>query len=569
MVDVASMQPDMKSQRDRFVAFSFAAADLMFEVNPEGVITYATGAARELTGGDTKSLVGLPWLELFHGEDQRLLTSVLGRLADGARCGPLTVRLAVGQQRQAIFAAVRLPDHDDVMNCTLSAARVANMRLDRSYHRDIETGLPDRQAFEAAAAETMGAAQAIDQDLVMTLLELGDVAGFRNRAGDAEARRFMCQVAEFLRAFAVDSSATARLSDNRFSVIHMPDANTEQIYGGVSDLAQKADPEGRSLRVTGTSVDLNAGTLNRQEAGRALVYTINCFVRSDPAGFNLTSLNTAFKSVVEDTVGRVTALKSWVANHDFDLVFQPIVNLRTRETHHYEVLSRFGEGSPFEWITLAEGVGLIEEVDLTVCSRAINHLRTHEDRELRLAVNISGLSIQSQGFIDTLIGLAVDGEDVTKRLMFEITESAQIEDLECAAGFVSALRRSGFPVCLDDFGAGAASFRYLSALDIDFVKIDGAYVRRAQSCRRDATMLKAVTRMCNDLNVGTIAEMIETHEQHLTMRSLGVTYGQGFLFSRPVQQVRRVPDARMARHPARRAADAPPESRPADSNGVP
>jgi EAL domain-containing protein (putative c-di-GMP-specific phosphodiesterase class I) len=104
-----------------------------------------------------------------------------------------------------------------------------------------------------------------------------------------------------------------------------------------------------------------------------------------------------------------------------------------------------------------------------------------------------------------------------------------------AANAVRQLREDGHFVCLDDFGAGAASFPYLQALEIDYVKIDGAYVKalQTQGQDRDRAILKGMVWLCKELNIGTVAEMVETEDQARLLLDFGIDYGQGYLFGRP------------------------------------
>jgi EAL domain-containing protein (putative c-di-GMP-specific phosphodiesterase class I) len=124
-------------------------------------------------------------------------------------------------------------------------------------------------------------------------------------------------------------------------------------------------------------------------------------------------------------------------------------------------------------------------------------------------------------------------KSLAPRLAVEITESSRLKNLEETNRIIQDIRYEGFKVSLDDFGAGSASFQYLQALTVDFVKIDGAYVKRLGQSQRDDTMIKGLVRMCEDLNVGTIAEMVETREQVDILRGIGVEMAQGYYFGRP------------------------------------
>ena len=116
------------------------------------------------------------------------------------------------------------------------------------------------------------------------------------------------------------------------------------------------------------------------------------------------------------------------------------------------------------------------------------------------------------------------------RLMFEITESAAIEDLALADRHIQALRAHGCMVCLDDFGAGAASLAYLQQLRLDVVKIDGRYIRELQHGGRQSTFIRHLVHMCGELKVKTLAEMVETVEAEEAVRRAGVDFAQGWLY---------------------------------------
>ena len=119
--------------------------------------------------------------------------------------------------------------------------------------------------------------------------------------------------------------------------------------------------------------------------------------------------------------------------------------------------------------------------------------------------------------------------------MFELTESAAIEDLAQADRQIQCLRRAGCEVCLDDFGAGAASLAYLQQLTLDVLKIDGRYIRDLQHGGREATFVKHLVNLCAELNVRTLAEMVETTEAQDAVRAAGVHFAQGWLYGRATE----------------------------------
>jgi EAL domain-containing protein (putative c-di-GMP-specific phosphodiesterase class I) len=215
--------------------------------------------------------------------------------------------------------------------------------------------------------------------------------------------------------------------------------------------------------------------------------------------------------------------------------FQPVVTLANGDLHHHEALVRFEDNaSPFAMVRMAEEFDLIEELDRAVLEQAIRRLKADRTGELRLAVNISGRSIGSSPFVEGLQSLIGQTPRLSQRLILEITESAAIDDLALANRHIQALRGAGSLVCLDDFGAGSASLAYLQTLTVDVVKIDGRYVRDLAGGGRDAALVRHVVKLCQDLKVRTVAEMVETKEVEAAVREAGVDMAQGWYYGRPV-----------------------------------
>ena len=240
---------------------------------------------------------------------------------------------------------------------------------------------------------------------------------------------------------------------------------------------------------------------------------------------------------------------------ELDFVFMPICDPKTGAVHHYEVLSRFpkldGTGiSTFDMMSLAEEVGVISDFDLAAARKTINLIsdmskklgaampgklrRMTEKQSLpSLALNISGRSILDDRFIRELIATLRSVSNLSKNLSFEITESAEIEDLGKANANIQKLRDMRFSVALDDFGSGAASFDYLNVLKVDVVKFDGPVVRRALSTDLGRDFLASMASVCARSGIQTVAEMIEDEEMARNLTGFGIDFGQGYHFGKP------------------------------------
>jgi EAL domain-containing protein (putative c-di-GMP-specific phosphodiesterase class I) len=215
---------------------------------------------------------------------------------------------------------------------------------------------------------------------------------------------------------------------------------------------------------------------------------------------------------------------------------QPLVNLKTGDTEHFEALIRFkAKESPYEMIVFGEDVGLAADLDMAVCKKLAHYMKVkNPNKSLKIAMNISGQSMQNDQFFAELISILQEhSSTLKKRLLFEITESTKITDLDKVNRYIQILQKLGHSVCLDDFGAGATSFQYLQFLDVNYVKIDGAY--NVMESERIATMVKSLVQMCHDLKIKTVAERVETQEHARLLKQLDVDFGQGYFFAPPSQ----------------------------------
>ena len=213
---------------------------------------------------------------------------------------------------------------------------------------------------------------------------------------------------------------------------------------------------------------------------------------------------------------------------------QPVVDTRTGAISHYEILARFnGEESPSDLIAAAEKTGQIAHLDYIMVSAAVARLSESEDPAYRLAVNISGESIQRLDVIRELCAVISGHEFRRDRLILEVTESAEIQDIDTAAQAVTLLRTCGIGVSLDDFGAGAASFGYLRALDVDGLKFDGSFLQAAANNLRGIALMRNVARMCAELGIASVGERVETEDDRKVLLEAGVRYAQGYLYGHP------------------------------------
>jgi len=537
-----SSQGDLRGERDRFVALAFCAADILLELDPNLVVVYAAGATKVLTGAAPDDITGRPFLNIVVSDERDALRDALLGADGGGRIGELAVRLTDGSRDSPPvgLSGYHLPDMNGHYFLALRMGMGGKAEFgDRRRGRDTESGLFDRESFTDLAKARL--ARGADDPYRLTLLRLEDMAGLRGRL-DAEGRRSLAAtLGTCLRAASLDGDSAARFDDEHYGVLHGLGADIEGLKRQIETYSTEADPAGRGVTANALSVDIDLAEMSETELAKAMVYAINRFCDdSDGAGaFTLGKLSAGLDDLMQDTVTRIGRLKQAIEAKAFDVAFQPIVDLGSLRPHHFEALVRMRDDEivshAYEFVTFAEDTGIICEFDLAMCARVLDWMAetSLQGHKHVVAVNLSGHSLASPDFVAKLHALLKTHSAAGPNLMFELTESAKIKDLDAVNRVIASLRAAGHQVCLDDFGAGAAAFRYLRALEVDVVKIDGAYVRNARESLRGRAFLKAMAGLCHDLGIATVGEMVEDETTADILRDCGLRYGQGYLFGRP------------------------------------
>lgn len=220
--------------------------------------------------------------------------------------------------------------------------------------------------------------------------------------------------------------------------------------------------------------------------------------------------------------------------------FQPILDLRTNGIHKYEVLARMldTEGNlvmPGAFINIAETFGIIDEIDKVIIEKAMiaQAETSRQGNPLSFSMNLSGKEIGDEDLLKFLKNKIRETGAAPRYLIFEITETAAIHDLDRAITFIKDLKAIGCRFSLDDFGVGFTSFVYLKEMDVDIIKIDGSFIRKLDEDRHDQLFVKAMTDVASGLNIETVAEFVEKDVTLDLIKKIGIDYAQGYLIGKP------------------------------------
>ena len=498
----------------RLLGFAFASADVLFEIDARGTLLFVGGALKGYACDTEGSLVGQGAAVFFAPAEAAKLVTLAGALRDGDRAGPLRLKLAGGGEGHVCVC--RLPQNGGRISCTLART---GARPSLVSECDAQTGLAGRESFLAALAEC-------GSDDELALVNIPSLPRVCETLGPEKSEKLMQHIGEAIRDCGLKVSG--RLSPSTFGAIARAMKGVNPLGQAIRTALQQGGTG--ALPIEETLVSLKSAVLSPEQRMLAVRYVVDKFV----AGKGWRSgadLATAFDSLVQSTQARALALTQTVADGQFRLVYQPIVHLKTGSVSHYEALARFeAGGNTGEIIGFAEALGIADAFDIAVLAKLIGLWERDGFEGASVAFNVSGHTIVSPAAFGLLAGMLASRRALSGRLLIEVTETAEITDFSAANGAIQMLRDMGFKVGIDDFGAGAASLQYLHALAIDFVKVDGALVKKLGSSERDDRMLGGIVKLCRELGVKTIAEYVEDETLLKRAREIGFDLGQGHRF---------------------------------------
>ncbi len=251
----------------------------------------------------------------------------------------------------------------------------------------------------------------------------------------------------------------------------------------------------------------------------------------------------AMQEAAQTRMQTAADLRVAIERQEFSVAYQPVVNMNTGEVLKVEALVRWthpvrGSVSPAAFIPIAEETGLIDEIGFWVFSQAVRQARMWRERfgiDLQVSVNNSPVQFQEKyrlhtRWVEEVRSNGVPPEAVT----MEITEGILMTEDSHTRAQLELFQRAGFAIAIDDFGTGYSSLSYLKKFDVDYLKIDRAFVMHLAPGSSDAALCQAIIVMAHTLGLKVIAEGVETQEQHALLKEMGCDFGQGYLYSRPV-----------------------------------
>ncbi len=529
-----------------------SVGDAVIAANGQGNVDYMNPAAEQMTGWRSDEARGQPLRDIY-----RIINETTRKpLEHPAMLGVLDTPIA-GLDKHTLLvsrtgrelaiednaAPIRSSSGDNigaiVVFRDVSGQRQMQKQLSWQASHDPLTGLANRREFEVLLERLLASAREQNKHHALLYLDLDQFKVINDTCGHIAGDELLRQIAGLMRPLIRDSDTLTRLGGDEFGILlegcYIPQA--EQIAHKLLEALEdfRFVWQDKSFRV-GVSIGLVGIHAGSGSSSSVLSHADGACYMAKDKGRNRVWVHQDDDRETRDRRGEMEWVSRIMRAFDenrFVLYFQRVVPLSVTDDYSCrEVLVRMREENgelvpPMAFIPAAERYGVMSTVDRWVVRTAFAWLAGHPAEE-RLAINLSSQSLGDGDFLNFVMEQFRATRLSPRRICFEITETAAIANWNRVTHFIAALRALGCRFALDDFGSGMSSFGYLKGLAVDFIKIDGAFVRDMIDDEVDFAMVEAVNRIGHVMGIRTTAEYVENDEILAKLREMGVDYAQGY-----------------------------------------
>ena len=426
--------------------------------------------------------------------------------------------------------------HEDI-----TVQRRSEVKIEYMAHHDALTDLANRVLLNERLEQALGRIH-LEEMVAVHHLDLDQFKAVNDTFGHPAGDKLLKIVADRLRGLVRETDTIARMGGDEFVVVQAPIADpaesTSLAQRIIALMSEPFDLDGHQA-VIGASVGIAVGPSDGLKPDELLRNADLALYRAKGDGRGtFRFFETAMDLQMQTRRIMERDLRKALSSGQFELYYQPVVNLASGDISGFEALIRWnhpeqGVIPPASFIPLAEETGLIVPVGEWVIRQACA-TAAQWPGDLSIAVNISAAQFRNPGLLQVIVGaLATSGLDPT-RLEIEITETVLLQNRETTLAVLRQLRELGIRIAMDDFGTGYSSLTYLQCFPFDKIKIDRSFVKDITENTGSLNIVRAVAALAKGMGMTATAEGVETSEQLDRITSEGCTEMQGFLFSRPV-----------------------------------
>ena len=554
-------QAALYAEKERAEVTLQSIGDAVITLDDNSAVTYLNPVAEALTGWRNAEAAGQPLEAVFRvinevtrepatdpiklclreGKLVKLAnhTLLIGR--DGREI-PIEDSAAPIRNREARIIGVVIVFHD------VSSERTLRDQLSWETTHDWLTGLVNRREFEACLERAIHGALGGQHEHVLLYLDLDQFKVVNDTCGHVAGDELLRQLTTVLRAQLREADVIARIGGDEFGVLleSCPISQANRI----ADQLRQAVKDSRFAwgeRSFDVGVSIGLVPITATSGNRAAILSaadIACYVAKD-RGRNRVHVYQEDDAALTQRHSEMQWLPRITKAFEEDrmrLYYQPIAALTGKQDAlpHGEILIRMLDEAgeivlPEAFLPAAERYNLMPTIDRWVVRHTLAICRQRCDRGLHelCIINLSAVSINEKSFLDFLHDVFKQAEVPPERFCFEITETAAIANLSKTASFMKEFKTLGFRFSLDDFGSGLSSFSYLKNLPVDYLKIDGGFVRDMIDDPIDDAMVQAINQIGHVMKIQTVAESVESEAILQRLKEIGVDYAQGYAISRP------------------------------------
>lgn len=466
------------------------------------------------------------------------ITDLQQPLAELAK-GNLNVKFPPAEHRE-------ISEIIEALETTARALGERDARLLKLANHDVLTGLYNRRRFVEELKKELGCVSDDKKQSSLLFIDLDQFKYVNDACGHQAGDRLIRKVAELLRRSVGEKGLVARFGGDEFVVLagNTTKTETKALANTIlDDMRRLAHIEGDRVFHVHCSIGITMISGTESDHDELVAQADIACREAKSAGRNRLEFFNMSKEELDRQsadVGWMTKLRDALDQDLFELRFQPIVCIATGNTTHHEVLLRLpGENGkligPDAFLPAAVRFGLMAEIDTWMIQRASAAYAEYSksNPRLRLSVNLSANAFETED-LAAYVKTCFDKHGVPPHhIIFEITESLAVRHHNYVEKQITALRKMGCELALDDFGTGYSSFSYLQRLEVDYIKIDGSFIRDLVNNPVDQKMVRLIAEVGREAGMKTVAEYVQSGPALVLLNELGVDLAQGYYIGRP------------------------------------
>jgi len=443
------------------------------------------------------------------------------------------------------------PEQDTVilsLGVDVTEQHIADEQLVWIATHDQLTGLSNRRNFQQKLDSMLAIADRYKNQLALFYLDLDQFKVINDTHGHQAGDDLLQLITHILKKEVRETDLLSRIGGDEFTLV-VPAATEEGIHNLANKLLLALKEIDYTINDQTHPISFSIGVAlyplhgkNQQELLANADLAMYHAKQTGRSRYHIFSPTFEYQAVLTEQLHWKKTIENAIKQDQFILFYQPILDIKQKKISHYECLLRIELADkkilmPGDFITQAEQIGIIDQIDRLVLKKAIErHLAFQKiGNNARLAINLSGRSMNDESILPYIEELLNQEHVKPELIIFEITETSAVSNFLSAKSMIKKLKALGCHFALDDFGVGFSSFYYLKSLPVDYVKIDGSFVKQMDVNEEDRIFVKVLTEVSQAFGKKIIAEFVENQAILSLLELQGVDYAQGYYVSKPIR----------------------------------